>query len=573
MKIPAFFRRSELAASLWNFRREFVVVGICSFIANLLMLAPTLYMMQVYDRVLTSRNDLTLLAISLITLLFFALMAVAEWTRSQILIHSGIRFDRRLSTRVFNSSFETYLEGSSSGPTRAFADLLQIRQFLTGQTLFTLFDLPWTLIYIVVMSMVHPLLGEVAVVFAIVQAALAWFGHARTVKPSQDAARAAIDVQTYVRSKLRNTEVIESMGMLGSLRQRWQGWQDTFNAKHGHSQSVVHRAAALSKFVRYAQQSVSLAAGAVLVARGELSPGGMIACNLLMNRALSPIDALVQSWRTFANARDAFVRLEKLLSDYPERHVPLRGQAPSGEVVLRGAVAEAAGRKEPILKGIDLTIRPGEVMVIMGPSGSGKSTLARVVTGIWPRTSGDVLLDGVPVSEWNRVELGPHIGYLPQNIELFEGTIAENISRMGELDSEKVIEAARTAGLHEMILRFPKGYDTPVGAAGGMLSGGQRQRIGLARAVYGNPNLVVLDEPNANLDEVGEAALARAVHQLKSEGKAVVLITHRGSALALADRIVLLVDGQIRADGPREAVLAQLRAPARTAKLANPQPA
>jgi ATP-binding cassette subfamily C exporter for protease/lipase len=253
--------------------------------------------------------------------------------------------------------------------------------------------------------------------------------------------------------------------------------------------------------------------------------------------------------------------------------VPLRGHAPSGEVTLRGAVAEAAGRKEPILKGIDLSISPGEVVVIMGPSGSGKSTLARVMTGIWPRTSGEVLLDGVPISEWNRIELGPHIGYLPQNIELFEGTIAENISRMGELDSEKVIEAARTAGLHEMILRFPKGYDTPVGAAGGMLSGGQRQRIGLARAVYGNPNLVVLDEPNANLDEVGEAALARAVHQLKSEGKAVVLITHRGSALALADRIVVLVDGQIRADGPREAVLAQLRAPAPTAKLANPQPA
>jgi ATP-binding cassette subfamily C exporter for protease/lipase len=423
------------------------------------------------------------------------------------------------------------------------------------------------------MSLVHPLLGEVAVAFAIVQAALAWFGHARTVKPSQDAAKAAIDVQMYVRSKLRNTEVIESMGMLGSLRRRWQAWQDTFNAKHGHSQAVVHRAAALSKLVRYAQQSVSLAAGAVLVARGELSPGGMIACNLLMSRALSPIDALVQSWRTFANARDAFLRLEKLLADYPERHVPLRGQAPSGEVVLRGAVAEAAGRKEPILNGIDLSIRPGEVMVIMGPSGSGKSTLARVVTGIWPRTSGQVLLDGIPLSEWNRVELGPHIGYLPQNIELFEGTIAENISRMGELDSEKVIEAARTAGLHEMILRFPKGYDTPVGAAGGMLSGGQRQRIGLARAVYGNPNLVVLDEPNANLDEVGEAALARAVHQLKSEGKAVVLITHRGSALALADRIVLLVGGQIRADGPREAVLAQLRAPAPAAKLANPQPA
>jgi ATP-binding cassette subfamily C exporter for protease/lipase len=573
MKTPAFFQRSELAASLWSFRREFVVVGICSFIANLLMLAPTLYMMQVYDRVLSSRNELTLLALSLLTLFFFALMALAEWTRSQILIHAGIRFDQRLSTRVFNSSFETYLEGSSSGPTRAFAELLQIRQFLTGQTLFTLFDVPWTPIYITVMYLVHPLLGWVAIVFGIVQAALAWFGHARTVKPSQDATKANLDVQTYVKSKLRNTEVIESMGMLGSLRQRWQAWQDTYNEKHGHASAVIHRAAALSKFVRYTQQSVGLAAGSLLVINGELSPGGMIACNLLMNRALAPIDSLVQSWRGFANARDAFLRLEKLLTDYPEREVPLRGVVPSGEVLLRGAIADAPGRREPILKGVDLSIKPGEVVVVMGPSGSGKSTLARVITGIWPHVRGDVRLDDVPVAEWNRAELGPHIGYLPQDIELFEGTIAENIGRMGEVDSEKVIEAARIAGLHEMILRFPKGYDTPVGHAGGMLSGGQRQRLGLARAVYGGPSLVVLDEPNANLDEIGEAALARAVQQLKKEGKTIVLITHRGSAVALADRIVLLVDGVIRADGPRDAVLASLRPPAPPAKLASPQPA
>jgi ATP-binding cassette subfamily C exporter for protease/lipase len=292
-----------------------------------------------------------------------------------------------------------------------------------------------------------------------------------------------------------------------------------------------------------------------------------------MNRALAPIDALVQTWRSFATARDAFLRLEQLLTDYPERNVPLRGVVPRGEVVLRGAVADAPGRKEPILKGVDLSFGPGEVVVVMGPSGSGKSTLARVITGIWPHVSGEVLLDGVPISQWNRAELGPHIGYLPQDIELFEGSIAENICRMGEVDSEKVIEAARIAGLHDMILRFPKGYDTPVGLAGGMLSGGQRQRIGLARAVYGNPSIVVLDEPNANLDEAGEAALARAVQQLKADGKAVVLITHRGSAVALADRIVLVHDGVIRADGPREAVLATIRPAAAPARLATPQPA
>jgi ATP-binding cassette subfamily C exporter for protease/lipase len=573
MKTPAFFMRSELTRSLWNFRREFYLVGACSFVANLLMLAPTLYMMQVYDRVLVSRNELTLLALSLFTLFFFVLMAIAEWSRSQILIHAGVRFDQRLSTRVFNSSFETYLEGSSSGPTRAFTDLLQIRQFLTGQSLFALFDLPWTPIYIVFMMFVHPLLGWVAIFFAIVQAALAWFGHARTVKPAQEALQAHVDVQLYIKSKLRNIEVVESMGMLGALRQRWEGWRDAYDAKQGHSQAVTHRATALSKFVRYTQQSVGLAAGAVLVANGELSPGGMIAANLLMNRSLAPIDSLVSTWRAFTGARDAFLRLETLLSGYPERNVPVRGSAPRGEVTLRQAYADAPGRKEPILKGIDFSCSPGEIVVVLGPSGSGKSTLARVVTGIWPHVRGDMQFDGVPLAQWNRAELGPHIGYLPQDIELFDGTIAENISRMGEVDSEKVIAAAKLAGLHDMILRFPQGYDTPVGPGGGFLSGGQRQRVGLARAVYGNPALVVLDEPNANLDEVGEVALGRAVQQLRSEGKAVILITHRGGAVALADRIVLMHDGAIRADGPRDAVLATLRPPAQPPRLANPQPA
>jgi ATP-binding cassette subfamily C exporter for protease/lipase len=269
----------------------------------------------------------------------------------------------------------------------------------------------------------------------------------------------------------------------------------------------------------------------------------------------------VTVWRTFVVTRSAFERLEQLLAQYPERDPNLTRVAPKGELTLRGVVASAPGRTTPILKGLDFSVAPGTVTAILGPSGSGKSTLARVMVGIWPDVAGEVLLDGLPIASWDRVELGPHLGYLPQDIELFEGTIGENISRFGEMNSAKVIEAARCAGLHEMILRFPKGYDTPIGEAGNLLSGGQRQRIGLARAVYGEPALLVLDEPNANLDDAGEAALLKTVQLLKAKGKTVFLITHRAGAVAVADRVIVLQDGQIRADGPRDAVIASLRQP------------
>ena len=334
---------------------------------------------------------------------------------------------------------------------------------------------------------------------------------------------------------------------------------------------MTSRVTAWSKFIRYTQQSFSLAVGAVLVIRGELSPGAMVAANMMMARALSPIDQLVSVWRAFATARAAFVRLEELLKEYPQRDANLRRVAPQGEVVLRDVMAIAPGRESPILKAISFAIPAGTIVAVLGPSGSGKSTLARVIMGIWPNVSGEVLLDGLPIDGWNRIELGPHLGYLPQDIELFEGSIAENIARFGELDSEKVIAAARCAGLHEMILHFPKGYDTPIGEAGSLLSGGQKQRIGLARAVYGDPAVLVLDEPNANLDDAGEAALLRTVQQLKAAGKTIFLVTHRPGIVNIADRILILQDGQLRMDGPRDAVIAALRPPA-AVQPSQPQP-
>ncbi|MCW2313974.1 type I secretion system permease/ATPase [Rhodoferax antarcticus] len=569
MKTPDFFKRSELTATLWSFRREFLIVGAFSMVANVLMLTPTLYMLQVYDRVLASQSELTLVAMSLLALFLFGVMAFAEWMRSRLLVSTGVRLDEQLSTQVFNASFEAHLSQAGANPTRAFGDLIQIRQFLTGNGIFAFFDAPWAPIYMAVLFMLHPMLGFMGIVFACIQAALAWFGHRHTLAPSEAAVKASADATSFLQGKLRNAEVLESMGMVQNLQTRWAQRHQTHLDKSGQAQHLTHRITAWSKFIRYSQQSLALGAGALLAIDGQITLGGMIAASVLMTRALAPIDMLVGSWRQFIGMRYAFARLEKMLLDYPPRDPALKRVAPTGAVTLQNVLASAPGRADPILKSVSISVSAGSVVAVLGPSGSGKSTLARVLMGIWPDVSGEVLLDGLPISSWNRVELGPYLGYLPQDIELFEGSIAENIARFGKVDPALVIEAAQSAGLHDMILRFPKGYDTPIGEAGNLLSGGQRQRIGLARAVYGTPHLIVLDEPNANLDDAGEAALFKAVQQLKAKGRTVFLITHRPAAVAVADTIVILRDGQVVANGPRDAVIAAMQAP----RQARPSPA
>jgi ATP-binding cassette subfamily C exporter for protease/lipase len=311
------------------------------------------------------------------------------------------------------------------------------------------------------------------------------------------------------------------------------------------AQKMAQRVLAFVKFVQYSQQSIILAVGAWLVIRGELSMGTMVASNALMSNALRPISSLVGTWKQFVDARQAYGRLEYLLAEHPEREAGHAAEQVSGQVTLSGLVATAANRPQPILKGLNASFVAGEVVAIVGPSGAGKSTLARCLIGIWPQTEGQVLLDGHPVQEWSREELGMHIGYLPQDIELFDGTLAENIGRFGEVDPEKVIVATKCTGIHEMILRLPKGYDTPVGQVGGLLSGGQRQRVGLARAIYGNPALLVLDEPNANLDEAGLEALVRMIKALKNLGTTIFMVVHQRNLLSVADRVLVLEDGAI----------------------------
>lgn len=558
MKRLSFSRRNPLNALLWRFRKEFYVVGLFSAVVNLLMLTPSLYMLQVFDRVLVGRNEMTLLMLSLITLFLFLVVTFADWSRSRLLVRAGLRFDALVNTKVFNAAFEASLNKAGRNPREAFTDLVNLRQFMTGSGIFAFFDAPWIPIYIAVAWLLHPWLGWLAILFAVILAVIAWLGHRWTRDGNEQAMEAGHKVNTFVQNKFRNAESIQAMGMLADLRLRWLNQYRQHTDIHLNSLDLSQRVQSLTKVVQMSQLSLMLAAGAVLVIRGELSPGGMIAVNLIMARALQPVQMMVSTWTSFMAARLSYHRLVELLSMYPERTGLTVSGVPAGQVTLRMLSATVEGRGAPILDTLDAEFKPGEVVVIVGPSGSGKSTLARCLVGIWPQTSGTVLLDGTPVGDYDRHELGPHVGYLPQDVEMFEGSVAENIARFGDVDSEKVIAAAKGAGIHDMILRFPKGYDTPMGYAGGMMSAGQRQRVALARAMYGDPALLILDEPNANLDDVGEQALVRAVLQVKASGRTVFLISHRSGIVNAADRVLHLVQGRIQALGTRDQVLATL---------------
>lgn len=550
MKIPEVLARSELGRSIWTFRREFVWVGVFSLFANLLMLSPTLYMLQVFDRVMLSQNEFTLIGLTAVITLFFAMMAFAEWVRSRLLVRAGVRFDEFLNSRVFRASFDANLNQAAHNPVQSFSDLINLRQFLTGNGIFAIFDTPWTPIYIIVLFLMHPWLGFVAILFTAFFIALAWYSHKLTAAGNERANQAQMAANTYLNGKLRHVETVEALGMLANLRRHWLVLHGEQNVQSHEAQQLQHQVQAFVKFVQYTQQSLVLALGALLAIRGEISAGAMVASNALVGNALRPISVLVSTWKQFADAQSSYVRLEKLLDAHPEREASHAADDVRGQITLEDLVATAPTRKEPILRGLNVSFNAGEVVAIVGPSGAGKSTLARSIIGIWPNVTGRVLLDGQDITSWSRDELGPHLGYLPQDIELFEGTIAENIGRFGDIKPEWVIEAAQRTGIHEMVLRFPKGYDTPMGEAGGMLSGGQRQRVGLARAIYGNPSLVVLDEPNANLDDAGEAALIKTVRELREQGRTVFMVVHQRNILSVADRVLVLNEGVIKQFGP-----------------------
>lgn len=531
---------------LWAFRVEFAWICIFSMFLNMLMLTPTVYMLQVFDRVMHSGNLLTLLAVSAIAVLLFFLMAFSEWLRSRLLVRLGGRFDQALARRIYGATFREQLSAQRRQSMQPITDLNFLRQFFTGNGVLAVVDTPWTAIYLVVLFLMEPWLGWAGAAFCLLQLVLAVSVHRLTSRRVKATQAIAIEANQVLQAKMRNAETVEAMGMQGDLRRQWMEVQDRQTASHAAAQETQRSVQAFMKWVQYSQQALMLAVGALLAIDGRISAGAMVASNALMANALRPIGVIVSVWSQFVEARQAMIRVDQLLRKHPEESVVRPAADVRGRVALRNLSATAPTRKVPILDGLNAEFEPGEVIGIVGPSGAGKSTLARCLLGIWPDTSGSVMLDDHDVRDWPRDELGPHVGYLPQDIELFEGTIAENIARFSDASPSTVIEAATKVGIHEMVLRLPQGYDTPIGEAGNLLSGGQRQRLGLARAIVGKPALVVLDEPNANLDDVGEKALVSAVRELKRQGCTVFMIVHQPNVLVAADRVLFLEGGRIK---------------------------
>jgi len=549
---------NEIAQILLDFRGTFRTVGVFSAIINLLMLVPSLYMLQVYDRVLSSRNETTLWMLTVMMLGAYLFISALEFVRSFVLIRLGAQLDMKLNKRIYTAAFEQNLKRAGGNAGQALQDLANIRQFLTGSGVFAFLDAPWFPIYLLVIFLFNTYLGLFALVGTILLVALAYANEVVSRKPLSQASGMHVAASNLATNNLRNAEVIEAMGMLPNLISRWFKLHSRFIQLQAEASEKASIVGAVTKFARISMQSLILGFGALLALKGTITPGMMIVASILMGRALSPVEQLINVWKSWSSTRSAYQRLVELLSTNPPRITGMALPKPLGRVGLQSVTAVPPGATEAAIKNLSFTLAPGDVLGVIGPSGAGKSTLARLLVGVWPAAVGHVRLDGADVYQWSKDELGPHIGYLPQDIELFGGTISENIARFGEVDAEKVVLAAKRAGVHDMILHMPMGYNTPLGDGGAGLSGGQKQRIGLARAMYDDPSLIVLDEPNSNLDDVGEKALLAAIADLHQRGKTIVMITHRTSAISVTNKLLLLTDGMAQVFGPSAEVLAEL---------------
>ena len=550
-------RSSPLFKVLLEMRPAWTAVFVFSAVINLLMLAPTVYMMQVSDRVMTSRNMMTLLMLTLLVLGIFVIMGTLEWARSRVLVRLGVQLDRRLGPRLLSLSHRFEIEKLGDGR-RLLADLTQLRSFLTGYAVLALLDAPWAPIYLLVTLMIHPLLALVILGGTIVMVILTYITERTVRKPLADSNNSAAETSRFVATNMRHGEVIEAMGMFPMMLERWRQKQE----RHLSDQAIASDRAGfvqgITKFVRMTNQSVAMGVGGFLFLSTDVSPSIVFAAMLLSSRISGPIESLLMTWSQLGTTNESWRRIDDALRHADHEYSGVTLPPPKGEVALEGVFGGPPGVASPFVQSVNLKIPAGVIVAIVGSSASGKSTLVRLITGVWAPRMGTVRLDGAALRTWRREQLGPYIGYLPQDVELIEGTVAENIARLGPLDSDRVIAAARAAGVHEMILQMADGYGTQVGANGAFLSGGQRQRIALARAMYGDPPLLVLDEPNANLDEAGELALDTALQAAKQRGQTVIIVSHRPIAIRNCDLILVMQDGQVLLYGPREQVMAKL---------------
>ncbi|CNG33639.1 ABC transporter [Yersinia intermedia] len=524
--------------SLWG-------IGLFTAVINLLMLAPAIYMLQVYDRVLASANTMTLLMLTILVLGIFAFIGLLEWIRSAVVIRLGTRIDMQLNQRVFNAAFTSQLMGHKTPAAQALNDLTSLRQFATGNALFAFFDAPWFPFYLLVIFLLHPWLGALAAAGACMLIFLAWLNHWICKKPLKEASITTVQATQQANANLRNADAIQAMGMLKALRERWLRQHSQFLYQQNVASDKSSRVTALSKSSRQALQSTMLGLGALLVIEGAITAGVMIAGSILVGRVLGPIDQVIAVWKQWSHTRLAYQRLSDLLAQYPQPTTGMVLPPPQGKLSVKQLTVCKPGTHIPVLQSINFELQPGDVLGVLGPSGSGKSTLAKLLVASQSAFSGSVRLDSADLSQWDKNHLGTFIGYLPQDIQLFRGSIAENIARFGPVDNEKVIAAAQLADVHDLILHLPQGYDSQLGDEGEGLSGGQRQRIALARAVYGVPRLIVLDEPNASLDKEGEKALLAGISQLKRQGSTIVMVTHKPELLSGSDYLLFLNNGQM----------------------------
>jgi PrtD family type I secretion system ABC transporter len=534
-----------------------------SLVSNILYLALPLYTYQVYGRVMVSQSQATLWILTLVTLFVFGVSGVIDDIRARILINYGVALDQRVSGRVFSSLFDAAVRGEPSARAQALRDLDQFRQTFTGVGAAAIFDVPWIPVFIIALFIIDPLVGVVTLLGAVVLVALAIM-QTRAMHPLlKEANDAALKSYSFTDAALRNGEVVRAMGMLPTLGSAWARHRAVTIERGAAASEYSNSYTDLIKFVRMAMQVLIIAIGAYLILKGEIHSGMLFANMILASRALQPIEKIVGSWEPLNNMVRSHERLQNLLSKAEAPPAGTQLPRPTGKLSVEGANFAPPGAAKLVLAGVNFSIEPGEVLGVIGPSGAGKSTLARLLMGIWKPLQGVVRLDGADVFTWDRGDFGRHVGYLPQDTELFAGTVRDNIARFrGDVSDEDVVDAAKLAGVHDMILRMPKGYDTEVGEGGITLSGGQRQRVGLARAVLGNPAFLVLDEPNANLDAEGEDALIRAIETMKSKGATIVIISHKPGVFRSADKLLMLREGRVELFGPRDQVMARLVKPA-----------
>jgi PrtD family type I secretion system ABC transporter len=532
---------------------------VLSLFINASMLASPLYSMQVYDRVLTSRNVGTLSMLTLIVGMFLVLYGILEFARSGVLARAGVQFEGALRHSLFETMMKAEMSPRHRFGQQVIRDAETIRDCISNGIAATACDLPWTPVFVALCFIQHFFLGIVALVGSIVLFSLALLTEFAT-RTSVDRANAlSNEASRFVASALRNGEVVRGLGMGDIVLDRWSGRQSAVVEAHS---ILVERGAAmhaLTKFARLAVQTSLLCVGAYLAIERQISPGAMMAASIIMGRALAPVEQVVGQWKRIVAFRSSHRRLEELFQAFPLQAAQTTLPAPKGDIDVEAAVVWPPAANRPSVKGVSFTLKAGESLAVVGASASGKSSLARALAGVWPLRDGVIRIDGAAYTQWDQTRLGKHIGYLPQDIELFAGTVADNIARLGNVDDAAVVAAAMAAGAHEAILRLPNGYDTPIGEGGVALSGGMRQRVGLARALYGNPRLIVLDEPNSNLDEDGEKALAKAMAAMKAAGRTVIVVTHRPQILVHVDRVLVMAFGQALACGPRDEVISKMR--------------